>query len=136
MLAFGSMCAAALRTSLRFLGFALSLTLLAGACGGRVDAGDEEPEDVEGTGGSTTAPAPSGSTKPANGLPSIPLDDCKLGFIPEEEPLRPCAWLGKGRCYDRKLDACACICPNSQTPSTCRSGFDGGPDGRVAVFCS
>ena len=114
------------------LGFA-ALCLLAVACGGRTDQGEEE------TDGSDEAPAaPDGSDPGAEpGTPDegVALPGCEKGFDRYKEPSRSCNWVAKGSCYEDKLEACACVCPrDTSAASHCSSGFPV-EDGAVDVYC-
>ena len=106
---------------------AVVLALLVLACGGKVEPGD-------GRGGAGGTPPAEGS-RGAGGRFGNPqeLDPCELGFLRSEQPSRRCPWLAKGRCYDTKDHACACICPTDHV-STCMSDFPGA-DGPVNVDC-
>ena len=64
----------------------------------------------------------------------VALPACKRGFLPASETGTPCNFLYDGRCYDEKLDACACACTKN-SGTTCLSGFPQ-PNGKVAVSCS
>jgi hypothetical protein len=104
---------------------ALALT----ACGGEVQRGPKEnPEPAPG-GDSPADPAEQGSDN------SVQLGDCMAGFDQFEEPERDCNWVVEDRCYEDKLEACACACPGGTAVSTCSSGFPQ-QNGRVPVYCS
>jgi hypothetical protein len=105
----------------------IAFLLLAG-CGGEVRRGD--PESVDGSGMGGQRPATNGG---GSGLSSTQLPACRRGFKPDDQTFRPCDFLADGLCYESKLDACACICPN-RPGTNCISGFPV-PDGRVVVTC-
>jgi hypothetical protein len=112
------------------LGFGCVLVLLT-ACGGRAIGGSEGEDPVG-------EPDPSDSEEPApadeDGFSDYTeLGECKLGQY-SYEVSGNCAWVGDGRCYESRAMACNCVCPR-QRESQCSSGFDAGPDGRVAVDC-
>jgi hypothetical protein len=108
-----------------------SITLGVLSCGGKVgeDTGDEGAENAGGGSSSAHGGESGAGAAPGSG---IALDDCELGFLPDNEPTAPCNWVVEGRCYETKLEACACACPRGQ--STCASGFPE-EDGRVDVWC-
>lgn len=112
----------------------LSIVIGAGGCGGVVER--DGRKDGE---------APPGEPAPADGAnpdgtddggwdASTPLDMCMTGFDRDEEPERSCNWVAEGRCYEEKLDACACTCPGGTAVSTCSSGFPE-ENGAVEVYC-
>ncbi len=106
----------------------VAFALAASACGGEVERGHKEDSE----------PAASGPpTDPAQQGPdySVELGECMAGFDRDEEPDRDCNWLVEDRCYEDKLDACACACPGGTAVSTCSSGFPE-KNGRVPVYCS
>lgn len=110
---------------------------LLAACGGRTFEVDSSNEPT-GDGDTTTSGSGGGTQKDGVtgfGDDPVTLGACKLGFDPNADPTRPCPWVAKNRCYDHKLDACACICPQNGKSTTCTSGFDGGPDSHTAVDC-
>jgi hypothetical protein len=108
---------------------AATATALATACGGLAR---------------TDEPAPSGTADPApdaaaptlgSGDPSgvVDLPECRLGFLVEERAQRSCVFVVGGRCYEGKLDACACACKKA-SGTLCLSGFPE-PDGTTNVTC-
>jgi hypothetical protein len=101
------------------------------ACGGKADEGEGSNEAGGGLGSSPNATAAGGTSKPG----STQLGACHMGFSPADEPTRPCAWVGRGLCYDTKPEACACICPLNRQDSVCSSDFPDGPNGKVEVKC-
>lgn len=115
---------------------------LLGACGGRVES--EPPPGTDGTGTSSSdgdgvrgdADGPTGGSDDPADSPSdkTPLGRCSEGFLRSEHPGRACNWLAEDRCYEEKLDACACICPQDRD-STCLSGFYGGDGSATRVSC-
>ena len=102
--------------------------LVLAGCGGEVRRVDSELVDASGVGGQGTAPNGGGSA-----LSSTQLPACRRGFKPDDQASRPCDFLADGLCYESKLDACACICPN-RPGTNCMSGFPE-PDGHVVVTC-
>lgn len=115
--------------------------LLAGVlngCGGIVEydapaSGGGGPGSGSGSGSDSGAGGRSnGSSGGAAGR--TPLGTCSLGFSYDENPSVPCNWLAEGRCYEEKLDACACICPR-RAGTTCISGFYGGDGSATEVSC-
>ena len=103
-----------------WLGFVV-LACLAGACGGKVEGSDETTDP----GGQTTSDG--AAKKPGSGEA---LGECKLG---PKAPSTPCAWIGDGRCYSAKNEACNCICPRDHD-SVCWSDFPSGTS-PVVVYC-
>jgi len=109
---------------------ALGVWLLAilPACGGNVEGGGSPDSDPV---SDPAAPDDSGSGNvPIEG--DTALGDCTLG--PRVSRLEACAWVAAERCYATREMACNCVCPRERD-SQCVSGFDDGPDGRVAVSC-
>ena len=107
-----------------------ALTIVLAGCGGQVegDGGDSESAEPTGEeeGGSGGEPS---DVEPGE----LVLDDCELGFRPDESQA-PCNWLAKERCYETKTAACECICP-LDGPSLCLSDFYGGDDSQTRVSC-
>lgn len=102
--------------------------LLAVGCGGEVRKDDSVDPDASGAGGHGAVENGGGT-----GLSSTTLSGCHRGFEPSDQTSRPCDFLADGLCYESKLDACACICPN-RSNTNCVSGFPV-PGGRVVVTC-
>lgn len=110
----------------------VSVVIGIGACGGVV-----ERESKEGPQAPPDDPAPAQAASDPGGAgwdAATPLDSCMTGFVREEAPDRPCNWVVGDRCYEEKLEACACACPDGTAVSTCSSGFPE-PDGAVEVYC-
>jgi hypothetical protein len=108
-----------------------ALSVLVLACGGRTDEGGEFSSPK---GPPAPTPAEEGSEEPEKEPEgSTVLPGCEEGFDPKKEPYRTCNWLAEGRCYDEKLEACACVCPRDKA-SHCASGFPL-ENGRVEVYC-
>jgi hypothetical protein len=110
-----------------------------GGCGGIVEheapaGGGGSPGSGSGSGADpgSGSGARSGSGGAGNG--QTPLGACSPGFSYAENPDLPCNWLADGRCYEEKLDACACICPR-RAGTTCISGFYGGEGSATEVSC-
>lgn len=101
------------------------VALLAAACGGQVRTGEPSASQADPEAG-VTAPAPS------NPGGTVELPECHLG--PEEAVSARCAYAAGGRCYDTKLDACACVC-KKRSGTTCRDGFPDRHD-TAQVTCS
>jgi hypothetical protein len=103
--------------------YAAVVFLLLAGCGGEVRTGTPE---VDG-GGPGAEPGGGG------GFSGTSLPGCRRGFKPDDQPSSTCDFLADGLCYESKVAACACVCPNR--PNTnCTSGFPV-PDGRVVVTC-
>lgn len=87
------------------------------ACGGTVRKGDDGQEEED-------EPPPTPSASPSGGgrgtAPQVDLPECKLGV--DESEAESCLFLYEGRCYEEKLDACACACKR-MSGTTCSSGF-------------
>jgi hypothetical protein len=97
-----------------------------------VDQGPKPDPDEDGT---VDSDAPSDDENKAEpGWEGQPLAGCMMGFEPDEAEGRLCNWQVMGRCYEEKLDACACVCPGGTAVSTCSSGFPQ-EDGAVEVYC-
>ena len=119
--------------------FRLCLGLLAlplgAACGGSVTGGGAEDDE-------SMLPAPGDQPSQPNDQPSgkgdpeadTELGECKLGVSARGEAAYPCPWVAGERCYGTREMACNCVCPRDRD-SQCSSGFEGGPDGRVEVYC-
>lgn len=149
-------CLRAARLALVTLPFALMFALP--ACGG---IAEYEPPDTKtpsggssagglASGGDSNSEDATGGADPGGGSPSVGGNDgsggggsldgqatlgpCVEGFLYVENPSLQCNWLAEGRCYDEKLDACACICPRRGS-STCLSGFYGGDGSATRVSC-
>ena len=132
---------------------ALLLSLAMIACGSRSPIGEsgalaedgsspgERPASNGGS-GSTLANGGSGSALPDRGAGgTASTDDGSRDALPpcvpglERRAARAggvdCNWLVSGRCYEDRLDACACACPRDRD-STCISGS---PGDEVDVTC-
>lgn len=132
-----------MNTSILFLGksyrpiFALGLsTFLVANCGGTTvedeTAFSSSPKSVA----SGPPPAASVSSVTTGTKPSTTqLQDCRPGFDPNLERMRPCPWLASdGLCYAVREEACNCVCPTN-ADSLCLSSFYSGENGRTAVSC-
>lgn len=108
---------------------------LAAACGGSVTGGESE-EDGSTLPDKNDAPAPPSKQPPDTNNPNADteLGECKLGVSANGESAYPCPWVAGERCYATREMACNCVCPRDRN-SQCSSGFEGGPDGRVDVYC-
>jgi len=123
--------------------FAVLASYVAVGCGGQVDpdggpktseetTAEETTTDGTSEGDQTGADGSGGeSAEPSAG--ELELEQCALGFLPSEDE-RPCNWLAAGRCYEKKPDACSCICPR-EGPSICLSDFYGGDASQTKVTC-
>lgn len=111
----------------RMASLALSVLLL-GGCGGNVDRASRGPVPKD-----DDSPESSGKSSGSAEGEETDLGDCVLGYLPDEEPGKDCDWMFGDRCYETKLDACSCACPDRRGTS-CVSGFPE-PDGRVLVSC-
>lgn len=98
------------------------------ACGGQVE---RETGSGYASGGSPSAAGGAGS-KP--GFPKSPLGECEPGFSHAQNPTLPCPWLGNGLCYEKKDQACACVCP-AEHDSWCVSDFPDPEGAPTHVFC-
>ena len=107
------------------------LALGLASCGGAVE---REPKENPEPAGETPAGDPSEDDGPLPGAQED-LGKCMTGFDRTEEPDRDCNWVVKDRCYEDKLEACACACPSGTAVTTCSSGFPQ-QNGRVPVYCS
>lgn len=114
-----------------------------GGCGGRVDIDGPYPESETGGGGSTTdgsgdasggnsSSGGSSHSGTGGGFDQGELPPCELG--PVYSGMGDCSWLADGRCYAKRPDACACVCPRDRA-SSCTSGFPGGPGNPTEVTC-
>lgn len=113
----------------------LGLLFVGAGCGGRVvsdgsfaDSGAAPPRR---SGDAATSGSGSGSGSSFGGTVALPA--CHPGFLPGDEPARPCSYMYDGRCYETKTDACSCACPN-RSGTTCTSGFPQ-VNGKVEVTC-
>ena len=111
------------------------MAALCSACGGQT-TDDRESKDVDSVdpdmNGAADAGAGDGGQQVDGG---VALPGCQLGFDPEDADGRPCNWVAQGRCYEEKLEACACICPrDTAVTSNCSSGFPE-ENGHVPVYC-
>jgi hypothetical protein len=104
---------------------------LAAACGGSVTGGGSEEGESTLPEPNDTPEQPSVSNNPDA---DTELGECKLGVPAYGESAYPCPWVAGDRCYGTRAMACNCVCPRDHD-SQCSSGFEGGPDGRVDVFC-
>jgi hypothetical protein len=122
------------------------------ACGSRSpleESGDLDPDtqdETEGTpanGGSGATPSANGGSGPAPATNSgtggtaatgETLPECVLGpaRASQEAGDVECNWVVGDRCYERRIEACACACPRDRN-STCVSGS---PGREVGVACS
>lgn len=107
---------------------AWTLIAWATACGGEVRNGEPTPPPPTTAQGSTPDPA-----SPGGGSDTVPLADCKLGFLIGESAGRACVYVVSGRCYEKKLDACACAC-TKRSGTFCLNGFPE-EDGTTKVTC-
>jgi hypothetical protein len=122
------------------------------ACGSRSpleESGDFDPDvedETDGSpaqGGSGAAPGDNGGNGPTPGTnggaggtaaTGETLPECVLG-PPRASPQASefeCNWVVRNRCYERRIEACACACPRDRD-STCVSGS---PGLEVGVACS
>lgn len=99
------------------------------ACGGEVrrtaepGEGEVEPASAADAGGARAGP-----------VDLLALPACELGFsIEERDAFQACSFVFEDRCYETKVAACACACPD-QAGTTCISGFPQF-DGEVPVSC-
>lgn len=108
------------------VGSVLIVALLAAvACGGRTEGGPES--DYSSGGSDGNAPSSSGGAANQQGgkgtsFGSTTLGPCVLGV--EQWRADECDYYAEGRCYAKKLDACACVCPRNLSNTTCLSSFD------------
>jgi hypothetical protein len=123
---------------------AIALLCFPVACGGRVIE-ESTPDDTTTPKQTDTSadasvpakkPSSGGSKDDLNGTVSLP--DCAPGTLatklaPSSLPMT-CRYIYAGRCYDTKVKACACACPN-KTGTVCSSGFPAF-DGTTVVSCS
>ncbi|HET9934401.1 MAG TPA: hypothetical protein VFQ35_27045 [Polyangiaceae bacterium] len=105
----------------------LALACLAGvACGGRTEGGETDPTDSSAGGASNATPGSGGATSGqgsnGSGFGSTTLPPCVLGV--EQWLADACDYYAEGRCYEKKLEACACVCPRNVANTTCLSSFD------------
>lgn len=107
---------------------ALTFTLL-GGCGGRVRTDDPAPRPGPPSGAEAERTGSEADDDPG----SVELPECQLGEDPDTNSLRPCSFVVAGRCYEKKIDACACACA-AMSGTLCLSGF-AMADGRAAVSC-
>ena len=105
------------------------------ACGGHTEGGTDQTgeNDPPETGNGKGNPDDQGS--PSNVDGDTPLGECVLGFAPYASEGRSCTWLADDLCYESRDMACNCVCPRNRD-SQCASGFEGGPDSRVEVYCN
>jgi hypothetical protein len=116
------------------LGRWLPVLLAAGACGGVVEGGSQDPD--EGTpSNSPSGTGASSSQGTDNPDADTDLGDCTLGPTENRATDQQCAWVAEMRCYQTREMACNCACPRSRN-SQCASGFEAGPDGHVWVACN
>jgi hypothetical protein len=112
---------------------AVAVLFLAVGCGGRTDENDEAGGSDEPPTSTPDEDAGGGKDPPPSG--GVALPGCEEGFDKKKEPYRSCNWVAKGYCYEDKLEACACVCPqNTSVVSNCASGFPV-EDGEVEVYC-
>jgi hypothetical protein len=125
----------------RLLARGVLMASLVAACGGRTEGGgsetserEPEPGRNEGNEGSEGNKGSEGKWSSPGVEGDTPLGECVLGFPPHRPEGRSCPWLADDLCYEAREMACNCVCPRNRD-SQCSSGFDAGPDGRVAVYC-
>lgn len=115
----------------------LLLGALLVACGGHTEGGTSddpaEPGDAAGDDKNRGEGKSDGSGAPIEG--DTALGECVLGFPPYAPEGRLCPWLADDLCYESREMACNCVCPRDRD-SQCASGFEGGPDSRVEVYCN
>lgn len=95
-------------------------------CGGKAEGGSDGTDDDGSNSPAATPSASASGAKSDAGAPSTPwqgtpLGPCVLGE--EQGKATECRYYAEGRCYAKKLDACACICPRDKE-TTCSSSFD------------
>ena len=100
-----------------------------GGCGGIVRTGDPGPGGTSGVTDDADA-ARGGTSDPGTGG-TVELPVCHLGRAKSESA--QCVFVVAERCYETKLDACACAC-KKQAGTTCIDGFPD-PDGTTKVTC-
>lgn len=114
----------------------LVMALLLASCGGRTltggDGSEGSTDDPSGPSADPSDDEQDDGSSPVEG--DRPLGDCVLGAMARPAMAEPCPWLAEGRCYESRDMACNCVCPRSKD-SQCLSGFEGGPNSRVEVFC-
>lgn len=128
----------------------LGIVLIAGGCitgcGSRSPLEDDGPSGADSSeddspppaaGGSSATPdtnATGGSAGTSSRNPSQdPLPECALGPVRAEAEADgvECNWVVADRCYERRIEACACACPRDRD-SQCVSGS---PGFQVGVAC-
>jgi hypothetical protein len=114
----------------------LLLGALLVACGGHTEGGTSddpaESGDASGSDKNGGDGKGDGSGSPIEG--DTALGECVLGFPPYSPEGGSCPWLADNLCYESRDMACNCVCPRDRD-SQCASGFEGGPDSRVEVYC-
>ena len=107
------------------------------ACGGEVRTDDPDAPAATSSAKEDDPPSATGGKSGGTGsgssshLPETQLDECKKGTLRADAD--HCVYLYEGRCYDEKLDACACAC-KKQSGTICSSGFPN-PDVPTEVSC-
>ena len=89
----------------------VSVLVMASGCGGQTGPAPGEVAEADGGGN-------------GGGLPRTKLPECREGPPGPFGGNAECPWRADGKCYDTKLEACACVCPTED--SICISGFRGG----------
>jgi hypothetical protein len=137
------------RASLRLLSLLAAILVACGSRSPLEESGDFDPDAQDETdgspanGGSGATPSDNGGSGPApaaNGgtggtaAAGDTLPECVLGparTSPQVSDVE-CNWVVSDRCYERRIEACACACPRDRN-STCVSGS---PGREVGVACS
>ncbi|MET0412566.1 MAG: hypothetical protein ABW217_14785 [Polyangiaceae bacterium] len=135
------------RASLWLISLAAAILVACGSRSPLEESGDfdseDETDDSPANGGSSAAPSDNGGSGPAPGTnggaggsagAGDTLPECVLGparASPQASDVE-CNWVVSDRCYERRIEACACACPRDRN-SNCVSGL---PDREVAVTCS
>jgi hypothetical protein len=112
----------------------VGVLVLAIGCGGRSQSREADDGSALGEGDDDGEPKGNAGPDTAPG-DEVSLPGCELGERDLGERGSDCLWLADGRCYQDKLEACACICPPG-TGSVCSSGFEDPDNGRVPVYCN
>jgi hypothetical protein len=100
------------------------------ACGGEVRRTADEGTEVE-----TDSAAHNGSAQGSEASGDLlALPACEPGFdIDERDAFKACSFVFDRLCYETKVAACACACPE-RAGTICTSGFPQF-DGEVPVSC-
>lgn len=134
------------RAPLRFISLAAAFLV---ACGSRspleesgdfAPDGDDEMDGAPANGGSGATPSDNGGSPApgtnggSGGSAGDALPECVLGPSRSSSQAGDieCNWVVNDRCYERRIEACACACPRDRN-STCVSGS---PGYEVGVACS